>query len=87
MKREGVGPKVEGVEAGASEGSARAARLVSGVGMPCLPAIGACGGCRMKAMMIGFAASIVIAIIVGVVMSNINPGVDERDSVSASARL
>ncbi len=41
----------------------------------------------MKAMMIGFAASIVIAIIVGVVMSNINPGVDERDSVSASARL
>ena len=61
--------------------------MISGVGMPCLPAIGACGGCRMKAMMIGFAASIVIAIIVGVVMSNINPGTDERYSVATSVRL
>ena len=41
----------------------------------------------MKAMFIGFAASIVIAIVVGVVMTNINPASDERFSVPASARL
>ncbi len=44
-------------------------------------------GFPMKAMFIGFAASIVIAIAVGVVMTNINPGSDERFSVPASVRL
>ena len=34
----------------------------------------------MKAMFIGFAASIVIAIAVGLVMTNINPGSDETYS-------
>jgi hypothetical protein len=41
----------------------------------------------MKAMLIGFAASIVIAIIVGVVMTNINPGSDDQYAVSTSVRL
>ncbi len=41
----------------------------------------------MKAMFIGFAASIVIAIVVGLVMTNINPGSDERYSAPSSVRL
>lgn len=41
----------------------------------------------MKAMVLGFAAAIVIAIGVGVVMTNINPGSDEQFSASESVRL
>ena len=41
----------------------------------------------MKPMLIGFAASIAIAILVGLVMYNINPGTDEQFSVSSSVRL
>ncbi len=41
----------------------------------------------MKAMLLGFAVSIAIAIVVGVVMYNINPGSDERYSVATSVRL
>ncbi len=41
----------------------------------------------MKTMLIGFAAAIGIAVLVGLVMYNINPGTDERYSVSTSVRL
>ena len=41
----------------------------------------------MKAMLIGFAAAIGIAVVVGLVMYNINPGTDEQYSVSTSVRL
>ncbi len=41
----------------------------------------------MKAMFIGFAASIVIAIVVGLVMVNINPGSDEWYSAPSGDRL
>ncbi len=41
----------------------------------------------MKAMFIGFAASIAIAIAVGLVMTNINPASGEPLSVTSSARL
>ncbi len=41
----------------------------------------------MRAMLIGFAAAIGIAVVVGLVMYNINPGTDERYSVSTSVRL
>ncbi len=52
-----------------------------GVGtMP--PANSARGGSRMKAMWIGFGDAIAIAVLVGVVMYNINPGSDETYSVS-----
>ena len=40
----------------------------------------------MKAMLLGFAASIAIAIVVGMVLYNINPGSDERYSVQTSVR-
>ncbi len=41
----------------------------------------------MKVMLLGFAASIVIAIVVGVAMTNMNPGTDETFSVAKSVRL
>ncbi len=41
----------------------------------------------MKAMLLGFAASIVIAIVVGVVLYNVNPGSDEQYSAPASVQL
>ncbi len=40
----------------------------------------------MKPMLLGFAVSIAIAIVVGVVMYNINPSSDERYSVQTSVR-
>ncbi len=41
----------------------------------------------MRAMLIGFAAAVAIAVVVGVVMVNINPGSDEQFSAPASVRL
>ena len=41
----------------------------------------------MRAMLIGFAAAIGIAVVVGLVMYNINPGTDEQYSVAGSVRL
>ena len=41
----------------------------------------------MKAIWIGFGAAIAIAVLVGAVMYNINPGSDETYSVSSSVRL
>ena len=41
----------------------------------------------MRAMLIGFAAAIAIAVVVGVVMVNSNPGSDEQFSVPTSVRL
>ncbi len=41
----------------------------------------------MKPMLLGFAVSIAIAIVVGVVMYNINPGSDEQYSAPTSVRL
>ena len=41
----------------------------------------------MKPMLLGFAVSIAIAIVVGVIMYNINPGSDESYSVQTSVRL
>ena len=45
------------------------------------------GGCDMKAMMLGFAAAIAIAIGAGVLLDNINPGADEQFTASDSVRL
>ena len=41
----------------------------------------------MRTMLIGFAAAIGIAVVVGLVMYNINPGTDEQYSVARSVRL
>ncbi|MFQ5786122.1 MAG: hypothetical protein ACE5H8_15050 [Alphaproteobacteria bacterium] len=41
----------------------------------------------MKAMFLGFAAAIVIAIAVGVVMTSVNPGTAEREAAAADVRL
>ncbi len=41
----------------------------------------------MKAMLLGFAASIVIAVVVGVALGNMNPGSDQAFSVAESVRL
>ncbi len=41
----------------------------------------------MRAMLIGFAAAIGIAVVVGLVMYKVNPGTDEQYSVSTCVRL
>lgn len=41
----------------------------------------------MKAMFLGFAAAIVIAIAVGVVLANVNPSTAERTVSASSVRL
>ena len=41
----------------------------------------------MKAMLLGFAASIVIAVVEGVAQANMNPGSDQAYSVAESVRL
>lgn len=51
------------------------------------PAVSEFGGSPMRAMLIGFAAAIGIAVVVGLVMYNINPGTDEQYSVAGSVRL
>ncbi len=51
------------------------------------PAVSEFGGKPMRTMLIGFAAAIGIAVVVGLVMYNINPGTDEQYSVAGSVRL
>ena len=51
------------------------------------PIVSEFGGSPMRAMLIGFAAAIGIAVVVGLVMYNINPGTDEQYSVAGSVRL
>jgi len=41
----------------------------------------------MKAMMLGFAAAIAIAIVAGAVLTNINPGTDQQFTAAGSVRL